>query len=91
MTPGSTPATHYTVECGDSQDGDTGPYRRLWAAVFRQGIADYRSAVSSGARAADGRVAWVYSNARHPGSFVWLCEVFGFSPEHARSTITRRG
>lgn len=60
----------------------------MWAAVFRQGVIDYAETMRYENGVAQGRQgclaedraavkAWFASDAVFPGSFVWLCHIFG--------------
>ena len=67
-------------------DGETLACRALWAEVFRLGL---RETISHCRR--EGRfTAWFESDARHPGSIGWLCDIFGFDIDVVRSRIRAR-
>lgn len=57
--------------------------KQLWAAVFQLAIDD---AVSDrhGAR------EWIYEDRHEPGSFTWLCELFGYDPHYIELKIVRQ-
>lgn len=62
--------------------------RGLWAAVFRLGVLDYRMAQANGRGPDVGPIRWfVDDHATHPGSFLWLCDLFDMHPDHARSRV----
>lgn len=69
---------------------DAKPYRRLWAAVFKKGISDACTAKAGKAGPGDARLAWFYSDAVFPGSFVWLCHLFDLTPDSARTSVMLR-
>lgn len=71
-------------------DPDSKPYRRLWASVFKQGISDVCTARAAGAALESEPLRWFYSNEWHIGSFVWLCDLFEFGVEPARSRVLMR-
>ncbi len=56
----------------------------LWAAVFVQGIRDYKSNSPEFHPSAK---RWFWSDEYHTGSFLWLCELFCITPEFARERI----
>lgn len=65
------------------------PYLRLWASVMRIGITDFCTARANGDEVAE-EVQWFWSDALHAGSFLWLCELFGFDPSKARTQVLAR-
>lgn len=62
---------------------------RLWAYVFVQGIRDYTEARRRGFTSeGSSEVYWFESDIdEHPGSFLWLCELFDLDPTRARSAV----
>lgn len=72
----------------DKQHVEIQPYMRLWASVFHRGISDFCTARAAGKN--DGRVFWFYDDRAHPGSFVWLCDLFRIAPDVARSAVLKK-
>lgn len=75
----------FTIEGVQHQPHELRPYLRLWAAVFHRGIVDFCTCRALGRR--DERFRWFHSDEVHAGSFVWLCQLFGFDQEKARSAV----
>lgn len=62
------------------------PYFRLWAAVFHRGLSDAAVDFFNGDTVPGSAYWWAFdSEATHPGSFLWLCELFSIDPDIARS------
>lgn len=76
---------HPDFDTGRSLDHETRACLRLWAAVFAVGIQESAEEFRSGYEP-----FWFYSDDRHPGSFVWLCELFDLDPERARNEARMR-
>ena len=65
-----------------SMDYQTKACIKLWASVFRVGLTD------SARDFFNGRTNWWFDEANHsnyPGSFLWLCDLFGYDPDIARA------
>lgn len=74
------------------------PYTLLWLAVLKQGIQDARPFLrrSEGgvfpvlpipeieSRFGRSAVRWMFSDAKYPGSFVWICVSVGLDPEKVK-------
>ena len=59
---------------------------KLWASVFVQGIRDYAAARKN--EDDRGTIYWFERDERvEPGSFLWLCELFGYEPSYVRSHV----
>jgi hypothetical protein len=69
-----------------SEHPDIKPYIDLWAAVFKLGIIDATYDWAS-ERAHKPAVTWVFSDDRHVGSFLWICDVFSLCPSHVRDSL----
>lgn len=69
----------------------------LWASVFHRGILDaaiqlrdytrWNENERNGARPATDALDWMADTRKSPGSFLWLCDLFGYDPDQARSNI----
>lgn len=83
-----TPPTLRTAT-GDGRPYD--PSRALWTAVLEGWYADRwtLSAGITGARrqATDRDHDWLVSDAVHPGSFVWICQVLDVEPDYLRQGL----
>jgi hypothetical protein len=66
-------------------DAQTRACIRLWAAVFHRGLIDAADAFRKGAE-----FPWITSQEKHPGSFIWLCDLFDMDPDIARSMARRK-
>lgn len=62
---------------------------RMWAASFHGGIREYCTAIKAGQPSGHPAVRWVNSDASHPGTFVWLCDLFSFSPYMVRTLVNK--
>lgn len=61
--------------------------KQLWADVFRMGLVDAnreRRLVLSGKCVDMEAIRWMESEEVFPGSFVWLCYLFGLLPDRVR-------
>lgn len=58
-------------------------YKRLWAAVFHLGVLDAIADRYKGRQ-------WLSRNEHHPGSFSWLCELFGHNHEYVRKLVVNK-
>jgi hypothetical protein len=67
-------------------DHETQACIRLWAAVFRLGLAD----AALHFRNTGEQSPWISCDDRHPGSFIWLCELFDIDPDYARSAARQK-
>lgn len=54
--------------------------KRLWAAVFRLGVEDAISDIHRGRY-------WLNKDDHYPGSFTWLCDLFGHNHEYIRKVV----
>lgn len=63
-------------------DSQTQACLNLWASVFRQGILD-----TVDSWGIDHDEHWFDSDEIYPGSWVWLCELFGYAPDKARDIV----
>jgi hypothetical protein len=54
--------------------------KRLWASVFRLGVEDAIVDKFSGRY-------WLDNTDHRPGSFSWLCELFGHNPTYIRIKV----
>ena len=69
---------------GANMDHATRACLRMWSAVFLHGLSDSAAHFFS-----TGQDDWWIdrrNNAQHPGSVMWLCDLFGIDPDRARST-----
>lgn len=70
-------------------DSEVRPYLRLWAEVMRQGVGDFCTARGRRENNNNPHAEWLYSNATGVGTFVWLCDLFEFDPDKARSQVLK--
>jgi len=80
---------------------DVKPYLKLWAAVMAQAASDVRAMVKrrrsavlpDPADVGDGdlrnTIRWVTSAEKHPGSFLWCCDLFDLNPDYVRRQMVR--
>lgn len=66
-----------------SPDPQTRACLNLWAAVFQSAVQD---SVLHFKRTKRFDV-WLHSDDRYPGSFMWLCDLFGFDADRMRNRI----
>lgn len=62
--------------------------KQLWADVFRLGLVDanrQRKLVEKGHNFETEAIRWIESEEVYPGSFVWLCYLFGLLPDRVRA------
>ena len=54
--------------------------KQLWAAVFELAVHDI-------VKDRYGARQWMQSYRHEPGSFTWLCEVFGYDPDYVKRIV----
>lgn len=65
--------------------------KQLWADVFRLGIVDtnrQKKLVERGSNTDTDAIEWFESDVVYPGSFVWLCYLFGLLPDRVRENAS---
>lgn len=82
--------SHIVEEDGSSpSSGKTGPYLHVWSAAWKQAVDDFHKDWHNDLAHSE-PISWFYSDERYPGSFVWLCELFGYDPDTSRHRILKR-
>ena len=62
-------------------DAPLTPERRLWLAVVEIALADLRTSRRERV------LAWFHADARTPGAFAWICDLFGASQRAACAAV----
>lgn len=80
---------------------DPGPYKCLLSAVMALAINDARAYIKReklicfpdplevNDRNARGAIHWLASDSKHPGGFLWCCDLFDLHPDYVRMQILR--
>lgn len=66
------------------------PLIRLWASVMHRGLRDFAAAMAAKSPETTPIIVWFWSDRNQAGSFVWLCELFGWCPDQARNRALSR-
>ncbi len=78
-------------DCHGPVQGQSEPYRRLWAAVLAQAMWDLKKtaqAQQTGSFFLHDPIGWFRSDQEHVGSFVWICLVMGLVPDLTRERLS---
>lgn len=66
---------------------DNKRYMALWAETLRQGLVAAAKYFLDLEKTTDNHrdYRWMFYDDKHPGSFVWICDVLELSPDYVRS------